>query len=330
MDSKKGKALALELIDDLLNEEEDQTQEPIKRDNVDDPSAGESPPGEETSASLSLDDEWSVEDLEEIEVIEPSLKQTPGTTTKALDPEATVPMPKSELFGADDSSRIKDDDDDQMKSTVGRFTGRFGGGVMGGTEAVLVQSENLHVAQQKILDLEKELERLRLENEQLGAAGETLRRKADELFARADRAQKKYDEACEDYQEEKERFNQALESKDKENRELRIKLDELEMRLSTNIQKIRVRERELENRLELVKMEGAALVRSKDEIILDLKRQLDQLNLELDNYRNKGVELNRYLDEKQDLLRRTVKALRLALSMLEGSEQNQPPLKKAK
>ncbi len=102
------------------------------------------------------------------------------------------------------------------------------------------------------------------------------------------------------------------------------------MRLSTNIQKIRVRERELENRLELVKMESQALVRNKDEIILDLKRQFDQLNMELDNYRSKGHDLNKQLTDKQDMLRRTVKALRIALSMLEGDEEIVKPLKKVK
>ena len=100
----------------------------------------------------------------------------------------------------------------------------------------------------------------------------------------------------------------------------RRKSEELELRISTNIQKIRVRERELENRLELVKMESAALIRSKDEMILEHKRTIDQLNMELNNYRAKNQELNRLTTDKQEMLRRTVKALRLALSMLEGEE----------
>ncbi|NJL25113.1 MAG: hypothetical protein HC902_08015 [Calothrix sp. SM1_5_4] len=109
------------------------------------------------------------------------------------------------------------------------------------------------------------------------------------------------------------------------------KNEELELRISTNIQKIRVRERELENRLELMKMENAALIRSKDELILELKRQIDQLNLELNNYRAKNQELNRLTTDKQEMLRRTVKALRLALSMLEGEEESpKPPQRKAK
>jgi hypothetical protein len=111
---------------------------------------------------------------------------------------------------------------------------------------------------------------------------------------------------------------------------LKAKNEDLELRISTNIQKIRVRERELENRLELVKMEGQALIRSKDEMILELKRQIDQLGLELNNYRTKSQELNRMILDKQDILRRTVKALRLALTMLEGDEESATPIKKAK
>jgi hypothetical protein len=50
----------------------------------------------------------------------------------------------------------------------------------------------------------------------------------------------------------------------------------------------------------------------------------------LDNYRNKGQDLNRQLGDKQDMLRRTVKALRIALSMLEGDEENSGQQKKVK
>ena len=88
---------------------------------------------------------------------------------------------------------------------------------------------------------------------------------------------------------------------------------QLEMETKTN--KIS----ELENRLEISKMENAALIRNKDEIILDMKRQKDHLVNELENYRTKGQELYKQINEKQETLRRTVKALRLALTLLEGN-----------
>lgn len=220
--------------------------------------------------------------------------------------------------------------DDKVRSSVGRFASVHGSGMNASASAAMAQSENLRIAQARILDLESEIERIRQENEQLAAAGETLRKRADEHAAKFESVIAKADRDRENHIQEKELLSQNLEARGKEVESLQLKIDELEMRLSTNIQKIRVRERELENRLELVKMESQAVVRSKDEIILDLKRQLDQLNLELDNYRSKGHDLNKQLSDKQEMLRRTVKALRIALSMLEGDEEIVKPLKKAK
>lgn len=208
--------------------------------------------------------------------------------------------------------------EEQIRTSVGRH------GALRNTSspssAALAQSENLRIAQGRILELENEVERLRRENEQLGAAGETFRRKSDELTSQVADLDNKYQNAVSTHSQEKELLLENKESLRGENEQLRARSEELELRISTNIQKIRVRERELENRLELVKMEGSALIRSKDELILDLKRQIDQLNLELNNYRTKGQELNRMILDKQDILRRTVKALRLALTMLEGDE----------
>ena len=102
-----------------------------------------------------------------------------------------------------------------------------------------------------------------------------------------------------------------------------------ETRLKNDFKKIRVKERELENRLELARAEKAALLRSKDEYILDLKRKIDQLQSELDNYRSKVLELNKNLDSNQEQFKRTVRALRLALTNLEHKEGEPFPLKKA-
>lgn len=210
--------------------------------------------------------------------------------------------------------------DVSVKTSVGRYAVRKGSSVQAGSEAQLLQVENLRVAQQKILDLEDELARLRQENEEVVAAAESLRKENEDLSSRNEQATHKLGGLKESIAEEKEILDQSSKAKDRELKELRIKVGEFEARLSSNLQKIRVRERELENRLELVKMESSALTRNKDEMLLDLKRQIDQLNHELENYRNKMQELNKKVQDKQELLRRTVKALRLAMSLLESEE----------
>jgi predicted nucleic acid-binding Zn-ribbon protein len=121
----------------------------------------------------------------------------------------------------------------------------------------------------------------------------------------------------------------TLQYKETEVGRARQKIEELEARLKSDFKKIRVRERELENRLELVKAEKTALLRAKDENILELKRKIDHLQSELDNYRGKVLELNKTIDANQEQFKRTVRALRLALSNLEVKEENVVPLKKA-
>lgn len=195
-------------------------------------------------------------------------------------------------------------------------------------EAVLKQSESLRIAQSRISDLENELERIRRENEQLASAGETLRRRSDELLSRAEMSEAESREALRTFDEERKILRGQLQQKERENSELRARLEEAEGRLDANFKKIRVRERELEHRLEIVKMENATLVSTKDKMLLDLKRQIDQLAQESEYGKQRAQELFSQNKEKQETIRRVVRALRIALTILEGDSEY-PDLKKA-
>lgn len=287
MGTKKGKALALDLMDELL--QEDLT---IEQDDKTTPS----------NASESFADQT-------VDVQETALLSSDQ-------PDQTVRIPSKNKSEKSDPHH-----EPEVRASVGRFAPFRATGPASSTEAALAQSESLRIAQNRLLEFEQEIERLRLQNEELAAAGETLRRRADELLAQNQKRESDYQHAVSAFELEKNILNESRDAIERELEVQRRKSEELELRISTNIQKIRVRERELENRLELVKMEGAAIVRSKDEMILELKRNIDQLNMELNNYRGKNQELNRLSNDKQEMLRRTVKALRLALSMLEGEEE---------
>ncbi len=306
MGGKKSKALEHNLIDELLNDEEDfsinmdKTQQQDLKiasgDNAD------SPPFDFSTSNIA--------DPNKTEVSDPSRYKAVPT-----EDDKTQRLSESRVNHAPAEPH------DKVRASVGRFGAFRSSAPSNSTEAALAQSESLRIAQNRLLEFEQEIERLRQQNEELAAAGETLRRRADELLAQNHKRESDYQNAVSTFEQEKQILS---DSKDQLQRELELarrKGDELELRISTNIQKIRVRERELENRLELVKMESAALIRSKDEMILELKRNIDQLNLELNNYRTKNQELNRQTTDKQEMLRRTVKALRLALSMLEGEEE---------
>jgi chromosome segregation ATPase len=196
-------------------------------------------------------------------------------------------------------------------------------------EGALVQSEQLRIAQERILDLENVVDSLRTENEQLVAAGETLKNRSDDLKSQVDQIKISSKEKLEITGEELVVLRTNLASKSDDIGKLKLKIEELESRLQGDLKKIRVRERELENRLEIAKLESGAIMKNKDEIILDLKRKIDQLGFELENYRSKSRELNKLVEDNRERVRRTVKALRLALNMLEGEESEVVPLKKA-
>lgn len=288
MGEKKGKALAMELIDDLLN---DKTEE-VKISPKSDPPVAAKP-------SSSDDHTERLSESKLAQVVHKPAAQNPSG-------------------------------DDKVRASVGRFASLRAASSSSSTEAALAQSESLRIAQGRLLELEQEIERLRTQNEELGAAGETLRRRTDELLAQNSKRENDYQHAVSSFEQERNILTGAKEALQRDLELLRRKNDELDLRISTNIQKIRVRERELENRLELIKMETQALIRSKDEMILELKRQIDQLSIELNNYRQKNQELNRQTNDKQEMLRRTVKALRLALSMLEGEDEVAKNQRKAK
>lgn len=196
-------------------------------------------------------------------------------------------------------------------------------------DASLAQAENLRMAQNRILALEKEIERLRQENDEILTASEVLRTKAEEYTEKISKLEKDAQENTVDFKNEIALAKGNLVHKDHENQKLKTKVEELELRIKTDFKKIRIRERELENRLELIKAEKQAVVKSKDELLLDLQRKNDQAKGEIDNYREKVQELNKHLENSQNQIKMTVRALRIALSHIEDKSDSTIPIKKA-
>ncbi len=208
----------------------------------------------------------------------------------------------------------------QEKVVSGSLKGTRSGHVYISPDASLAQSETLKLAQERIQELEKEVDRLRQENDDLVSASDVVTQRMEELQIKVVKADKERIEQTQQAKSEILILKGRLQYKDSELSKSKAKIENLEMRLKSDFRKIRVRERELENRLELVRAEKQALMRSKDENILDLQRKLDQFKSELDLYRAKVQDLNKSMEEQQEQMRNTVRALRVALSNLEHDE----------
>ncbi|MCB0378222.1 MAG: hypothetical protein KDD33_06995 [Bdellovibrionales bacterium] len=194
--------------------------------------------------------------------------------------------------------------------------------VMGSVESTLKQSEHLRIAQKKLNDLEEEVEKLRRENEELASAGETFRRINDEYYTSIENLKIRLEEQSQTSEQEIGLLKKISKNKDKLITDLKQQNDELKSRIDNNFRTVRKREKDLEHRLEIAKIEEAALLKSKDQLILDLKRRIDEISAESDNFRQKSQENYRELQKKQQVVRGVVRALRIALTKLEGDDDS--------
>jgi len=227
--------------------------------------------------------------------------------------------------------RDVDTHDDKVKISVGQIRNNAsssGYASWGAVDSNLVQAENLKMAQEKILELERENEKVRQQNEDLISASEIVKERADLLNAQLLEFKNDREALEQSFKNELAILKKQLERKDGELHKAVAKADDLDSKIKFDLKKIRIRERELENRLELIRAEKNALMKSKDEQILDLKRKLDQVQLEVESYRQKCVDLNKIIETSQDSFKRTARALRLAMANLELQEENKAPLKK--
>jgi hypothetical protein len=266
----------------------------------------------------------------------PIVSQNTETIPVHMPPQSSPPtqnMGDSDKTVAVAGYQVRGEEDygDKVKITVGQNRASSGYAAWnnaGSADSNLAQAENLRIAQEKIIELEQENEKIRQQNEELMAASEIIKERSDLLSQQITEYRGDREGLESSFKNEVVLLKNHLARKDTELQRAQFKAEELESRLKFDMKKIRVRERELENRLELIRAEKNAIVKNKDEQILDLRRKMDVLQMEVESYRQKCVELNKSIESSQESFKRTTRALRLAMANLELQEENKVPLKK--
>lgn len=182
----------------------------------------------------------------------------------------------------------------------------------------LIQSESLRIAQDKLTDLEMELNELRQKNEAIVSASSVLKDKNDFLKTKLEDLKYNVKEEKNSYKDEKEVLLSALEEAKTQINQLKNKTHELETRLSSDLYGIRNRENSLESRIEILKMENSVLQREKDKKIIEQRRQIQNITSNLDGVHKKNQDLKTLNSQLQENSSRTVSVLRATIYNLEG------------
>ena len=88
-------------------------------------------------------------------------------------------------------------------------------------------------------------------------------------------------------------------------------------KISEDLKRIKLKEKELENRYELLKKDTETLLDSKDQHFLELKKKTDALELELESLEERLRKEHAILNSVESKKRRLIETLKLAISLLE-------------
>lgn len=150
----------------------------------------------------------------------------------------------------------------------------------------------------------------------------------DEAQRNTDRLQAEMEEERREHLEQitilksdfEEKLKQAGATQD-QMKELIRKREEFKEKVREDLKRIKLKERELENKYELLRNDTQTLLDSKDKQILELKKKVDALDLELEQFDDRLRDSANILNGVGAKKRRLIETLKLAISLLEDIDK---------
>lgn len=104
---------------------------------------------------------------------------------------------------------------------------------------------------------------------------------------------------------------------EEKNRVLRDEVEKSAQKSKFDVKKVQLHERELEQRLELLKADAETQIRNRDLKILELKRKIDAMEFDMESMQTQEKRTVESRFELEDKLEKAIKTLRNAISVLE-------------
>ena len=254
--------------------------------------------------------------------------EEPGSEFDENEQSVALDMPY--LFSDSVLNYIKEKGESLRKTAIGEAV--IPGGVSGSPdEATLLKY--LELREQDVAVLSNHLKEARELIEQLQKESRLEKARVGEL----EHTVRSHEKTIEDYEIEKRAEIDSLErevvelreivkEKDLKKKILEEKLkskvteqDRLKERVRSDLRKIRNRERELENRLEILRKDSEALLSSRESKIIELKRKLDLAEFNMDLMQDKFSKEKERVKELKGKLIRAAQAMKVAGGFL-GSD----------
>lgn len=146
----------------------------------------------------------------------------------------------------------------------------------------------------------------------------TLRAELDEKKIELSIMRKKLNDEITDLRDRLKVFDEKKLILEEKNRLLTQELDKSAQRNKLDVKKVQMREKELEQKLELLKSDAETQIKNRDLKILELKRKLDAMEFDMESIslqEKRSVESRFELEDKLD---KAIKTLRSAITVLEN------------
>jgi hypothetical protein len=104
---------------------------------------------------------------------------------------------------------------------------------------------------------------------------------------------------------------------EEKNRVLQLELDKAKLKNKIDVKHVQMREKELEQKLELLKSDAETQIRNRDLKILELKRKIDAMEFDMESISSKEKKSIESRYELEDRLDKAIKTLKSAISVLE-------------